>query len=172
MRLLFEIDTKDYDPNGTRYERPSARGIIVRDGKIAMVYSRRYDYYKLPGGGIEAGETPREAVVREVREETGLAVIPESIREYGWVHRIQKGENEDVFVQDNYYFLCEAGEEQGDVRLEADEVEEDFVPVFVTPEKVIAADRAAEQRAKRELRQVMFQREVRVLEMLMQEGIL
>ena len=52
MRLLFEIDTKDYSPTGKAYIRPSARAIIVRDGKIAMVHSRVYDYYKFPGGGI------------------------------------------------------------------------------------------------------------------------
>ena len=39
MRLLFEIDTKDYDPNGKAFVRPSVRGIIIRDGKVAMVHS-------------------------------------------------------------------------------------------------------------------------------------
>ena len=34
MRLLFELDTKDYDPNGVPFVRPSVRGIIIRDGKI------------------------------------------------------------------------------------------------------------------------------------------
>ena len=46
MRLLFEIDTKDYDPNGKPFVRPSVRGIIIRDGKVAMVHSLKYDYYK------------------------------------------------------------------------------------------------------------------------------
>ena len=39
MRLLFEMDAKDYDPDGKVFSRPSVRGIIIRDGKIAMVYS-------------------------------------------------------------------------------------------------------------------------------------
>lgn len=37
MRALFEIDTKDYDPKGPAFVRPSVRGIILRDGKVAMV---------------------------------------------------------------------------------------------------------------------------------------
>ena len=92
MRALFDIDTKDYDPKGPAFVRPSVRGIILRDGKVAMVHSLKYDYYKFPGGGIEAGETRPQALVREVAEESGLQVLPKSIREYGLVHRVQKSD--------------------------------------------------------------------------------
>lgn len=34
---------------------------LLHGGKIAMVHSLKYDYYKFPGGGIENGETPEEA---------------------------------------------------------------------------------------------------------------
>jgi len=53
MRELFRIDKKNYIENGTVGTRPSVRGIIIKDGKIAMMHSKKYDYYKLPGGGIE-----------------------------------------------------------------------------------------------------------------------
>ena len=55
MRLLFEMDQKDYDPTGRAFIRPSVRGILLLDGKVAMVHSLKFDYYKFPGGGIEAG---------------------------------------------------------------------------------------------------------------------
>ncbi len=51
MRILFEMDKKDYVPNGSVFSRPSARAIIIKDGKIAMVYSKKYNYYKFPVGG-------------------------------------------------------------------------------------------------------------------------
>lgn len=35
-----------------------------------------------------------------------FSVIKNSIQEYGQVHRVQKGTKEDIFIQDNYYFLC------------------------------------------------------------------
>jgi len=52
---------------------------IVRDGKILLVRRARkpaLNLYTLPGGGVETGETLHEAVMREVREETGLIVEP------------------------------------------------------------------------------------------------
>ena len=52
---------------------------IVRDGKILVVRRARppaHGVYTLPGGVVEVGETLAEAVAREVREETGMAVEP------------------------------------------------------------------------------------------------
>jgi 8-oxo-dGTP diphosphatase len=53
--------------------RPGAYGLVEDDrGRLAVARTPQGLY--LPGGGIEAGETPEEAVVREVREECGLGV--------------------------------------------------------------------------------------------------
>ena len=90
MRLLFEMDKKDYGQCTHTFTRESARSIIIRDGRLAMIHSIKYDYYKFPGGGIENGENPVEAMIRETREEAGLVVVPGSVKEYGYVHRIQR----------------------------------------------------------------------------------
>lgn len=157
FRLLFEMDTKDYDVNGTSFSRPSARGIIIKDGKIAMVHSLKYNYYKFPGGGIEQEEEKEEVLVREVLEETGLAVIPQTIRKYGMVHRIQKGDYEDIFIQDNYYFLCEVDEVVEIQKLDKYEEEERFTLELVTPEKVIETNKICNDINSGELKSSYYQ---------------
>ena len=169
MRLLFEIDTKDYDPNGRAFVRPSVRGIIIRDGRIAMVHSLKYDYYKFPGGGIEDGESLEQALIREVAEEAGLQVIPQSIREYGLVHRVQKGDQEDIFIQDNYYFLCDTEAEVRPQHLDGYEAEERFTLEFTDPRHAIHTNRSADHGPKDP---IMVEREAKVLELLMQEYLI
>lgn len=154
MRMLFVIDTKNYDRNGTTVSRPSARGIIIKDGKAAMIHSLKYDYYKFPGGGIEKTEDKKTALIREVKEETGLTVIPETIKAYGMVHRIQKGDYEDVFIQDNYYYLCDVKDER-------------FTLEYVTPQQIIDTNRRC---VSQEADQIMIAREIRMLEILQEEG--
>ena len=173
MRMLFSIDLHDYDPGAPVFIRPSARGIILRGGRIMMIHSRLLDYYKFPGGGIEAGEDHLTALCREVQEEASLRVKPETVRPYGQVHRIQKGHSEDVFVQDNYYYTCEAEDEGGSPALEEDEKEEQFVPVLVTPEEVIDVNLSKEHggRTDDEHLQVMLHRETTVVKMLVQDGM-
>ena len=68
MRLLFEMDKRDYADCTHSFVRNSARSIIIRDGRVAMVHSLKYDDYKFPGGGIHPGEAPVDAMIRETRE--------------------------------------------------------------------------------------------------------
>ena len=49
-----------------------ARGVCVIDGKVLLCYPKDRSSSYLPGGHIEFGETGREALVREMKEETGL----------------------------------------------------------------------------------------------------
>ncbi|MER8196187.1 NUDIX domain-containing protein [Streptomyces microflavus] len=64
------------DPAAVPPVRVRAGAILIRDGHLLLIRFQDPDddgpYYEIPGGGVEAGETPEEAAVRELREETGL----------------------------------------------------------------------------------------------------
>lgn len=137
MRRLFTLDLHDYDENWEHDLRPTVRGIIEKDGKLALVYKRENDYYGFPGGGINEGETYEEALIREVKEETGLIVIPESISEYGGALRLNKSTRfpEKVFEQENYNYKCEVLDAVGEQNLDEEEAQEGFELAFVTMEE-------------------------------------
>ena len=167
MRLLFKMDARDYAPDAKRFVRPSVRGIILKGEKIAMVHSLKYNYYKFPGGGIEEGESYSAALCREVREEAGLQVKKDSIREYGLVPRLEKGRRGEVFVQDNFYYFCEAETRPVSQDLDAYEAEEQFTLSYVDPRLAIRVNRLSPHGPKNQTR---LEREARVLALRLEEG--
>lgn len=54
--------------------RVAARGIVIHEGKILLNEFEGGEYYNIPGGGVVPGETVKQAVVRELLEETGIRV--------------------------------------------------------------------------------------------------
>lgn len=169
MRLLFHMDRKDYDHCTHYFTRNSARAIIMKEDKVAMIHSLKYDYYKFPGGGIEKGEDPIEALIRETREEAGLVIIKQSIKEYGYVHIIHKSNFDEMecFVQDNFYYLCEVEEQMVSQELDDYEKDEKFALEFVDPKTAIAKNRQVLQTP---FDPTMFEREAGVLELLIMEN--
>ena len=171
MKLLFTIDLKDYDSNWEKFYRSSVRGIIFdNEGNIAMTYSRKCHFYKFPGGGIEGNETHLETLMREIKEETGMMLIPKSVREFGEVLKIQKGHEGGknvIHVQENFYYTCEVECEIGIQELEDDERRLDYALRFVSIEEAIATN--AVFKSKNVFLEQMAERDKRVLEIIKNE---
>lgn len=71
--------------------------ILDEDNKILLCHRNDYDLWNLPGGKVEDWESPREEVIREVKEETWLDV---EISEFVWLY--YKPEKNDLAFQ----FVC------------------------------------------------------------------
>jgi 8-oxo-dGTP diphosphatase len=111
----------------TTKEQVSAGGVVFRRRRgrveVALISVGEQGRWQLPKGLVGRGESPEEAALREVREETGLAcriVAPLETVEYWY---FSKGVRERVrFHKHVHFFLMSY--EAGDVRDHDDEVNE------------------------------------------------
>ena len=57
--------------------RTRAGIVLIEDNKVALIERHRagLDYFVFPGGGVDDGETPEEAAVREAMEALGVEVV-------------------------------------------------------------------------------------------------
>lgn len=96
--------------------RNSAKALILRDGKMAAIKIRDggEEWYIMPGGGQEVGETLTETVVREVREELGLVVS------CGELLFAIEGVSGESFHRVDLVFACNYLDEARDTILHAD----------------------------------------------------
>ena len=167
MQRLFTIDLKDYDSSLEKFYRPSVRGIILdQNGKVAMIYSEKYHFYKFPGGGIEGDEIHLETLEREIKEETGMILKPESVREFGEVlltQIMQKDGKDVILMQYNYYYLCETENKIGAQSLDDGEKEAGFVLKFVSIDEAIRTNNNFQGEP---IKKYVVERENRVLELV------
>lgn len=132
MTHLLTIRDSDFGfdtPTPTEYrERQAARAIVFdTDGKIALLHATVKGYHKLPGGGIEEGETPEGALKRECLEEIGCAV-----RDIQELATAEEFRNQISLHQISHCFLARLDGEKGTPQLEPDEIEEGFQTVWMT----------------------------------------
>lgn len=166
MKELFSIDLKDYKPNDSVFRRPSARAIIIKNNIIALVYSEKEKYYKFPGGGIKDDEDMLVALAREVKEEVGLIVKPESISEFGSVMRRQKSNyvENTIFEQENFYFCCECEDNVVSQNLDDYEKDAEFTLKYVDIDEAISVN--SKYKSDDYFNEIMIQREKKVLEII------
>lgn len=100
MQADFHLD------KGLRINNQRHAGIVIKDSSILLMHRiyKGIEYWVIPGGHIQKGEDPTNAVLREIEEETSIIVSnPKLVFEFR--NYMPKGEN----GKENYdfYYLCD-----------------------------------------------------------------
>lgn len=126
---MLEIRVNNSTFNQEVKKKIASRALVIKDNKVAILYSKKYNAYITPGCGVEENETLEQACIREAREEAGLIVKP----------------LEQIAVLDcNYpririvhnYFVCELIQEVDDTNKTDHEIVQDLDVRWLTLEEI------------------------------------
>lgn len=138
MKTILVLDEKNYTDDMPVFEKTGVRAIICKDGRYAMQRSSDGEY-KIPGGGMEADESCEETLIREVLEETGLKVLPETIREIGEITELREDlfEKGTKYICHSLFYFCDVSDGVGEVHLTPSEVLKGYTLQWATLDEII-----------------------------------
>ncbi|MBY3621047.1 NUDIX domain-containing protein [Acinetobacter sp. CUI P1] len=170
MKLIQKMIHQDVQSiEGNIYERRAVRGIILRGTDILLLYTKRYNDYSFPGGGVELDEDLLTGLRRELAEETGAAQV-EVIREIGYIdeYRPHSKPEYDLIHMLSYYYVCSIGEQLGESKLEDYEITNGMSAVWIDIQEAIRHNRQviANQEASMGF---SIERETLVLELILED---
>jgi 8-oxo-dGTP pyrophosphatase MutT (NUDIX family) len=124
-------------------KRVAARAIVLHGDEILLIYTKRYNDYTIPGGGVDDEEHIEEGLVRELKEETGAQHIV-ILKHFGAIHELRPSYRSDYDAVDmiSYFFVCAADRELGVARPESYELDNGSEPVWINIYKAIAHNKA------------------------------
>jgi 8-oxo-dGTP pyrophosphatase MutT (NUDIX family) len=133
MRILTEIHRNNgINIHGRIIHRTAVRAVILRGRELLMVYSANVGDYKLPGGGVDDGESHEQALRREIHEECG------ALLEYD----IPMEAEYDVFKMTSHYYPCRVDDDFGAQKLDGYEKDLGFKPVWVDIDEAISMNQS------------------------------
>lgn len=171
MRLINTLvhpDVKNLK-EPTTFERKAARAIALQGDEILLIYTKRYDDYTIPGGGVDRDEPIKEALLRELHEETGANNI-KILNEFGCYeeYRPYYKETHDQMHMVSYIYVCSVDKELGQAQPESYEINNGSRPVWLPIDQAIEHNRRIID-SKPDSMGLSVQRELEILELVKKE---
>jgi ADP-ribose pyrophosphatase YjhB (NUDIX family) len=167
MRLIKKLVHQDVTAlTSTILTRRAARGIVVRDRSILLLFTERYNDFSFPGGGVADGEDLIDGLKRELEEETGASNVRVH-RNFGYVEDVRPHWKPgfDLMHMTSHFFFCDIDPELRATRMEDHETANGMRPVWVELSDAIAHNRAVMLRREATMG-LSIQRETFMLEEL------
>lgn len=135
-KIIAELtDQNVLGTDGLSRQKPvkKARGILINEeGKYALMYEKKNDWYALPGGAMEENENEVAAIQREIREETGCTcdeIVPLGI--------VTENRFHSDSARLSYFFVIHTQTRQGVPQLTFEELELETELVWCTLEEML-----------------------------------
>jgi len=113
LQLLKKMIHPDLaSTEGRTFPRTTARGIILQGENILLMYTKHYNDYSFPGGGVDSKENLLEGLKRELMEETGAQNI-QVLEPFGYIdeYRPHYKPEYDLVHMESYFYRCTASDE-------------------------------------------------------------
>lgn len=124
--------------NKSVFTRLATRSIATKGNRILLVYTKRYEDYSLPGGGLDLGEDKVDGMMRELSEETGAQNI-KNIKPFGVYKEYRPWYKTDYDIQHmiSYCYTCDINEELGTSSLESYEIKNGMKAIWINIHEAI-----------------------------------
>lgn len=156
---------KNKDANAKTVNVQSHRGIYIKNDRVALLYSKKNNFYKFPGGIWEEKDlTLKESLIAKIKREAGLIVIPDSITKYTDFTIIEQKKNGDVSINKVDFFFVKCEDNTVHQELDDFEKKQDYTLEFVDPTKAWETNK--EYISKLDKKDISFEKESNILHMI------
>jgi 8-oxo-dGTP diphosphatase len=112
------------------YDIHKAAGIIIQDGKELLVRSKGKEHFVEPGGKLIEGETAKQALIRELKEELDIDTTEDDFEEFGTFYAAAAGQ-EDKFLRLDVFWVHNW---RGERKLCSEIEEERWIGAIIPPD--------------------------------------
>lgn len=77
--------------------------VVTKNNQLLLAYSSNKNAWYLPGGKVDKGETSREALIREIREELNIDLQPHKIEKYKHISAPAYGESPELIMEQDTF---------------------------------------------------------------------